>query len=75
MRYFETAQPSAWHILTDADLNDAAGEPRRGRLRDQWSFGVRKQWESVRPALQFCRAQDLPNRPSRRQHLSPRRSQ
>ena len=75
MRYFEIVKPSARHILADADQREAAGELRSGRIKGPVEIGMRKQLESVRPALQFCRAQDLPKQPSRRQHLSPRRSQ
>ena len=44
MRYFEIAQPSAWHILTDTDPKDAAGEPRSARLRDQCRLGYVNSW-------------------------------
>ena len=75
MRYFEIAQPSAWHILSDADPKDAAGEPRSGRLRDQWRLGCANSWNSSDRRCNFARAQDLLNRQSRRRHLSTRRSQ
>jgi hypothetical protein len=74
MRYFEIARPPAWHILADADPKEAAVEPRRDRLRDQWRLG----WASWNPPDRHCNfagAQDLPNWQSRRRHLSTRRSQ
>ena len=59
MRYFEIAQPSARHILTDADPNDAAGEPRGGRLRDQSRLGCANSWNPWDRHCNFARAQDL----------------
>ena len=74
MRYFEIARPSACHILTDADPKDAAGELRSGWLRGQWRLGCANSWNPSDRHCNFPRAQDLLNRQSRRQHLSPRHS-
>ena len=65
MRYFEIVKPSAGHISTYADAIEAAlGEPLES--------GIRKPSKADRPALV---SNSLINRPSRRRHLSPRRSQ
>ena len=75
MRYFEIARPPARYISQPTLTREtAAGEPRSGRLRDQWRLGCANSWN---PSDRHCNfaAQDLPNRQSRRQHLSPRRSQ
>jgi hypothetical protein len=75
MRYLEIAQPSAWHILTDAGPKDAAGEPHIGRLRDQWRLECADSWNPSDRDCNFVREQYPFNRQSRRQHLSNRRSQ
>ena len=75
MRYFEIVKPPARHILADAEQRDAAGEPRSGRLRDQWRLGCANSWNPSDRHCNFARAQDLLNRQSRRRHLSPLRSQ
>ena len=56
MRYFEIARPPARHILADAEQRDAAGEPRGGRLRDQWRLGCANSWK---PTDRHC---NLPGR-------------
>jgi hypothetical protein len=56
MRYFEIAQSSAWHILTDADPKDDVGEPRSGRLRDQWRLGCANSWYPSDRHCNFARA-------------------
>jgi len=75
MRYFEIVKPPARHILADADAKDAAGEPRSGRLRHQWRLGCANSWNPSDRYCNFAGLQDLPNRQSRRRHLSPLRSQ
>ena len=75
MRYFEITPPSAWHVLTDADPKDTAGKPRGCRLKDQGRLGCANSWNPSDRHYNFARAQDLLNRQSRRQHLSPLRWQ
>ena len=69
MRYFEIAQPSAWHILTDTDPKDAAGGPRSGRLRDQWRLGCANSWNPSDRHCNFVKPQYPFNRQSCRRHL------
>ena len=69
MRYFEITKPPARDILANAEQRDAAGEPRSGRLRDPWRLGCANSWNPWDRHCNFARAQDLLNRPLRRQHL------
>ena len=65
MRYFEIVKPSARHVSADADPREAApGEPRNGAIETAGEWASRTSLGSNRV-----------NRPSRQQHLSPRRSQ
>ena len=65
MRYFEIVRPSAGHISTYTDAIEAAP-------REPLESGIWIPSNANRPALV---SNSLINRPSRRLHLSPRRSQ
>jgi hypothetical protein len=67
MRYFEIVKPSARHILAYPDAVAAPGRTARER-RDT------KYLTANQPALVSDSLNQV-NRPSRQQHLSPRRSQ
>ena len=66
MRYFEIVKPSARHIAADTGPREAAAEERR--IREMKTVGA---WAIANSVA----SPDLINRPSRRWHLSPRRSQ
>jgi hypothetical protein len=66
MRYFEIVKPSARHIAADTGPREVAAEERR--TREMKAVGASATANSVA-------SPDLINRPSRRWHLSPRRSQ
>ena len=68
MRYFEIVKPSTKHLSSDTDPREAAAEELQ-------------QWDGMKPAGSLrartsilLEPQDLISRPSRQQHLSPRRS-
>jgi hypothetical protein len=68
MRYFEIARPSPRHILSDTGLKEpTAGERRIDGMKSAGSLKGR-----VAILLEPI---NLPNRRSRRRHLSTRRSQ
>jgi hypothetical protein len=67
MRYFEIVKPSTKHILADA-------EPRDTAPKNPVDSGIRKQLKPGRPALVSNSSNQI-NQPSRRRHLSFRRSQ
>ena len=89
MRYFEITRPPTRHTLADVEQRDA-GESRGGRLQGgppdaggarlggnaapQSRLGCVDSLPSDRDC-NFARTQDLISQQSRRQHLSPRRSQ
>ena len=63
MRYFEIVKPPVLYVLADADPRETApGQPRNG---------------TIETAVERCLSNLLNkiNRPSRRGHLLPRRSQ
>ena len=63
MRYFEIVKPSARRIPTDTDAREAIEQERRSR--------------KIETAGERCLSNlfNRINQPSRRRHLSPRRSQ
>ena len=66
MRYFEIVKPSARHIAADTGPREAAAEERRTR-----EMKIAGAWVTANPVA----SPNLTSRPSRRRHLSPRRSQ
>ena len=73
MRYFEIARPTTDTISAATDTRDAAGE--LGSAKRPRRLGCANSWNPSDRRCNFVGAQDLLNRRSRRQHLSPRRSQ
>ena len=65
MRYFEIVEPPARHILADADPKETA--PGQHAMAGYETAGRR--------AMHLSNLLNPINRPSRRPHLSPQRSQ